>query len=196
MTTAYELRKKQKNGERIVDECKDKVYMVCGKRTNKNVWELQQLYESTQAKTPKVLPEFFERIRYMIVKGILKATYSNQVDQESELFHHVVETILNKIIPKVDKKTGKLVSKYHSSKANLGACILNTCYWSVRAYQGQEQWCESFLNCSDFLEDYDEVSTKSTDVELGQLKFISDYEASNTYVPIIQDILQGDSSED
>lgn len=193
MSTAFELIRKQRRGERIVEEHTDKKYIVCGKYTNKNVWELQQLYEKTQAKTTKVLPEFFERIRYMIVRGIIKATYNSQVDQNGELFNYVVESLLNKIIPTKDPKTKKLTTKYDNTKTNLGAYILNSCYWSVRAYQNNEKENESSLSCAEFLEDYDEASYNPIEVDVGEMKLISSYESSNTYVPLVQSILQGDS---
>lgn len=190
---ALERKRKKK---RIVEEHTEKEYYVCGKKTNKNVYELQMLYESTQAKTTKVLPEFLERIRFMIVKGICKATYSKTVDQQGELFNHTVETILNKIVPKRDPVTKKLVTKYDSTKTNLGAYILNACYWSVVAFQNNESWCESLLSCSDYLEDYDEASEQPILAELGQLKFIKNFEQSNSYVPFIQSLLEGDKYED
>lgn len=185
---------RRKRKQRIVEEHTDKTYYVCGKKTNKNVYELQQLYETTQAKTTKVLPEFLERIRFMIVKGICKATYSNSVDQNGELFNFVVEQLLNKIIPKKDEH-GNLVTKYKSSKANLGAYILNSCYWSVIAYQNNEQWCESLVSCSDFMEDYEKASEMPKELTLGRLKFISSYSETSSYIPIIQDILQGDEDD-
>lgn len=190
---ALERKRKKK---RIVEEHTEKEYYVCGKKTNKNVYELQMLYESTQAKTTKVLSEFLERIRFMIVKGICKATYSKTVDQQGELFNHTVETILNKIVPKRDPVTKKLVTKYDSTKTNLGAYILNACYWSVVAFQNNESWCESLLSCSDYLEDYDEASEQPILAELGQLKFIKNFEQSNSYVPFIQSLLEGDKYED
>lgn len=189
------LERKRKK-RRIVEEHTEKEYYVCGKKTNKNVYELQMLYEATQAKTTEVLPEFLERIRFMIVKGICKATYSKSVDQNGELFNHVVETILNKIVPKRDPKTKKLITKYDSTKTNLGAYILNACYWSVLAFQNNENWCESLLSCSDYLEDYDEASEQPFLSDLGQLKFITNYEPSNGYIPLIQRLLEGAQSEE
>ena len=190
---ALERKRKKK---RIVEEHTEKEYYVCGKKTNKNVYELQMLYETTQAKTTKVLPEFLERIRYLIVKGICKTTYSKSVDQQGELFNHTVETVLNKIVPKRDPITKKLVAKYDSTKTNLGAYILNACYWSVVAFQNNESWCESLLSCSDYLEDCDEASEQPILAELGQLKFIKNFEQSNSYVPFIQSLLEGDKYED
>lgn len=181
--------------KRVVEVHTEKNYYVCGKKTNKNVWELQQLYESTQAKTTKILPEFIERIRYMVVKGITKATFSKSVDQNGELFNFVLEELINKIVPKVDPKTKKLVTKYDKTKTNLGNYILNSCYWSVVQYQNDETWYEGLVSCGDFMEDYEKVSEKPIETELGQLKFISSYESGNSYIPLIQEILQGESSD-
>lgn len=183
---------RRKNKQRIVEEHTEKEYYVCGKKTNKNVYELQQIYESTQAKTTKILPEFIERIRFMIVKGILKATYKKRVDQTGELFHYVLDDIISKIVPTVDPSTKQLVTKYKKEKANLGAYILNQCYWAVVSYNDTKQWFDNQLSCSDFLEDYSKVSDKPINHEIGGFKFISKYEEGNTYVPLIQAILQGE----
>lgn len=193
-TTMTNPIKKRRKGERVVEVHTEKDYYVCGKKTNKNVWELQQLYESTQAKTTKILPDFLERIRFMIVKGICKATYSKSVDQAGDLFHYVLEDLVNKIVPKVDPETKKLVTKYDRTKTNLGAYILNSCYWSVVQYQNRESWCESLVACSDFMEDYEKVSEMPIETEIGQFKLISSYEAGNEYISLIQELLEGTSN--
>lgn len=180
---------KKKKGERIVEEHTEKEYYVCGKKTNRNVWELQQIYESTQAKTTEVLPEFVERIRFMVVQGIRKATYAKSIDQNGEMFNVVMEELLNKIVPKLDPKTNQLTTRYNKDKTNLGAYILNSCYWSVVAYQNGESFCESQVSCGDFMEDYEKVSEKPIEHEVSQLKFISGYDSGNSYLEIIQSLL-------
>lgn len=182
-------RKRRK--ERIVDKHEDKVYTLCGKKVNRNVYELQQIYETTQMKSTKVLPEFVERIRFMVVNEIKKATRQKYVDQGGELFNHVLEELLSKIIPKYNEKTKQLTTKYDPTKANLGTYIMRTCYWSTRNWHSNEAWCEEMTCCGDFMEDYSEVAESPKDVELGELKFISSFDVSNTYVPLIQDLLQG-----
>ena len=180
--------KKKRRGERIVEEHTEKEYYVCGKKTNRNVWELQQIYESTQAKTTEVLPEFVERIRFMVVQGIRKATYAKSVDQNGEMFNVVMEDLLNKIVPKLDPKTKELKTRYNKDKTNLGAYILNSCYWSVVAYQNGESFYEGLVSCGDFMEDYEKVSEKPIEHEVEQLKFISSYEPGNSYISIIQNL--------
>lgn len=186
---------RRKRGERVVEVHTEKDYIVCGKKTNKNVWDLQNIYESTQAKTTKVLPEFVERIRFMVVRAICKATYTSSVDQKGELFNYVLENLLSKIVPTIDPNTKQLVTKYKREKANLGNYINTTCYWSVIAYQNGEQWHESLVSCSDFMEDYEKASETPIETDLGQLKLISEYEQDDTYVPMIQRILEGTYSE-
>lgn len=185
------LERKRK-GERVVDNCTEKDYICCGKKVNKNVWELQQLYETTQAKTTKVLPEFFERIRFMIVKGITKANFSGIINQQGELFNYVVEDLLRKIVPTIDPITHKLKTKYDKTKTNVGAYILNSCYWSVIAYQTREKHHESLVSCGDFMEDYEKVSDAPQDIDISQLKLISSYDQTNSYMPIIREVLKGD----
>lgn len=186
---------RKKRGKRIVDEHTEKDYILNGKKVNKNVWELQQLYESTQAKTTKVLPEFLERIRFMVVKGILKASFNQQVDQKGELFNYVLEDLLKKIVPTKDESTGNLTTKYDSNKANLGSYILNSCYWSVIGYKNKESHYESLVSCGDFMEDYEKVAEEPIDTELDQFKFISSYSESDTYVPVVQKILEGSAND-
>ena len=183
-------RKRRK--ERIVDKHDDKEYELHGKKVNRNVYELQRIYESTQMKSTKVLPEFVERIRFMVVNEIKKATRQKYVDQGSELFNHVLEELLGKIVPKYDKSTRKLVTKYDVTKANLGTYIMRTCYWCTRNYHNHEAWCEEMTGCGDFMEDYSQVAEKPRELELGELKFISNFDVGNTYIPMIQSILQGD----
>lgn len=182
---------RKRRGQRIVDECIEKDYILRGKKVNKNVWELQQLYESTQAKTTKVLPEFLERIRFLVVRGITKATFDNQVDQKGELFNYVLEDLLRKIIPTKNEETGELITKYKKDKANLGSYILNSCYWSVISYKNKESYCESLVSCGDFMEDYEKVSEVTKDTDLDQFKFISSYSETDTYIPIVKNILEG-----
>lgn len=188
------LERKRKK-QRIVETHTERDYYLNGKRVNKNVYELQKLYESTQAKSTKVLPEFVERIRFMVVNGICKASYTKSVDQQGELFNYVLETLLSKIVPKRNKQTKKLETKYKPERANLGAYILNSCYWSVIAFQGDQSWNESLLGCSEYLEDYDLASETDSLDDLGKFKFIKNYEASNSYLPLIQQILEGSSNE-
>jgi hypothetical protein len=189
------IKRRPPKGQRVVEVHTEKDYYVCGKKTNKNVWELQQLYENTQAKTTKILPEFIERIRFMVVKGICKATYSKTVDQEGELFNTVLEELINKIVPKVDPVTKKLVTKYDKTKTNLGNYILNSCYWSVVQYQNDEEWFEGLVSCGDFMEDYEKASIGAVETEIGQLKLICNYEPGNTYIPLIQSIMQKENSD-
>lgn len=187
---------KRRRKERIVESHTEKDYYVCGKKTNKNVWELQQIYETTQAKSTKLLPEFLERIRFLLVKGICKATYSRTCDQNGELFNYVLEIIIDKIVPTVDPKTKKLVTKYKKSKTNLGNYILNTCYWAVRSFNDTESWFEQQVSCGEFMEDYSEVSEKPKTQEIDELKFISEFDENNTFIPLIQKVLRGDKQED
>ena len=202
MTTAMtnpiknDALERRRRKQRIVEQHTEKEYYCCGKKVNKNVWELQQIYESTQAKTTQVLPEFLERIRYMIVNGIRKATFSKSVDQNGELFSHVMETLLSKIVPKVDPETKQLTTVYDRTKNNIGGYILTTCYWSVIDWQKADTWNKSLLSCSEFLEDYDKASEKQISPELTQLKFIKNFDEGNTYVPVIQQLLQGGDNED
>lgn len=189
------LERKRKK-QRIVEECTEKDFYCCGKKVNKNVWELQQLYKSTQAKTTKVLPEFVERIRFMVVKGICKATRSNQVDQNGELFNVVLEALLNKIVPKFDSKTNTYITKYDSTKANLGAYILNSCYWSVVTYQNGESWYKSLLSSSEYLENYDEASEMPKTQDVEQFKLIKNYDENDELLTAIQKILRGDSTNE
>lgn len=187
-------RKRRK--KRIVDEHTSRDYYLNGKRVNRNVYELQKIYEDTQAKTTKILPEFLERIRFMIVRGIKKQTREKYVDQSGELFNHVLMDILRKIVPTVDPETKKLVTRYDPNKANLGACILNTCQWSVRNFQGNEDYHESLLRCGEFFEDYNEVAEEPKDIEIGNMKFISSYGEDNSYVPLVQSMLGDAESEE
>lgn len=189
------LARKRRRGERIVEVATERDYILNGKKVNKNVYELQQIYESTQMLTDKVLPEFLERIRFMVVNAIRKASYARSIDQNGELFNFVLEHLLSKIVPKRDPQTGKLTMKYKPEKANLGSYILVTCYWSVREYQDSERYCESLVSCSDFLEDYSEVAETPKATDLKNLKFISSFDQTNTYVPIIQDIIRGEAIE-
>ena len=184
------LERKRRRGERVVEQHTKKDYYCCGKKVNKNVYELQQLYETTQAKTTKILPEFIERIRFLVVRGILKATFAKQVDQNGELFSYVLEELLNKIVPKLNTETKKLTTKYDSTKANLGAYILNSCYWSVMAYNERKKQNDALLSCSDFMEDYQKVSEQSREFSTGQLKLIQNYEIGNSIVPLIQQLLE------
>ena len=185
------LARKRRKGERVVEEHTERDYCLYGKKVNKNVYDLQMIYESTQALSTTVIPEFVERIRFMVVRAILKATYKKSVDQNGELFNYVLENLLGKIVPKIDPETGKLVTKYNKEKTNLGNYILVSCYWSVRDYQGRESWCESLVSSSDYLEDYSEAAEAPKNPDIGQLKFISSYNQTNEYVPIIQSILEG-----
>lgn len=186
---------KKKRKQRIVETATEQNYYVCGKRTNKNVWELQQLYETTQAKTTKLLPEFMERIRFMVLTGIRKASYSKSIDQNGEMFNYVLYNLFRKIIPTKDPNTGELVTIYKPTKTNLGAYILNSCYWSVLQYQNGEKWHESLLSCSDFMEDYEKASTEPLEFETDDLKFISRYDETANYVPIVQQIVKGASND-
>lgn len=185
------LARKRRKGERVVEEHTERDYYLYGKKVNKNVYDLQMIYESTQALSTTVIPEFVERIRFMVVRAILKATYKKSVDQNGELFNYVLENLLGKIVPKIDPETGKLVTKYNKEKTNLGNYILVSCYWSVRDYQGNESWCESLVSSSDYLEDYSEAAEAPKNPDIGQLKFISSYSQTNEYIPIIQSILEG-----
>lgn len=194
-TIVNDSLKRRRNKERIVDKHEEKDYVLNGKRVNRNVYELQCIYESTQMKSTKILPEFVERIRFMVVNEIKKATRQKYVDQNGELFNHVLEELLYKIVPKYDKATRKLITKYKPDKANLGTYIMRTCYWATRNYSNHESWCESMTCCGDFMEDYSEVAEHPRDIELRDLKFISGFDVSNTYVPLIQSILQGESDE-
>lgn len=194
-TVTNPLAKKRRKGERVVEVATEKDYLLNGKRVNKNVYELQQIYEATQYKTDKVLPEFVERIRFMVVRAILKATYKKSVDQNGELFNYVLEHLLDRIVPKYNPATKSLQTKYNKEKTNLGNYILVTCYWSVRAYQDNESYNESLVSCGDFMEDYSEVSEPPKFNDLSQLKFISKFDDSNTYVPLIQNILRGETIE-
>lgn len=184
--------KRKKNKERIVDKHEAKDYELCGKRVNRNVYELQCIYESTQMKSTAVLPEFVERIRFMVVNEIKKATRQKYVDQNGELFNHVLEELLSKIVPKYDKDSKKLVTKYNPDKANLGTYIMRTCYWSTRNWNSYENWCEQMTCCGDFMEDYSQVAEEPKQLELKDLKFICNFNISNTYVPLVQSILQGE----
>lgn len=185
------LARKRRKGERVVEEHTERDYYLYGKKVNKNVYDLQMIYESTQALSTTVIPEFVERIRFMVVRAILKATYKKSVDQNGELFNYVLENLLGKIVPTVDPETGQLVTKYNKEKTNLGNYILVSCYWSVRDYQGHESWCESLVSSSDYLEDYSEAAEAPKNPDIGQLKFISSYSQSNEYIPIVQSILEG-----
>lgn len=193
--TLEETKTRKRNKQRIVEEHTDKEFWVCGHKTNRNVWELQQLYENYQMKSTKLIPEFFERIKFLIISGILRASFSKSVDQNGELFNYVVESLMRKIIPYKDPKTGKLTTRYDYTKTNLGAYILNSCYWSVREFTSGESWHESLLSASDYLEDTERASFAPTQPEIGHLKMIVDFEQTNKYVPVIQDILQGAESE-
>lgn len=185
------LARKRRKGERVVEVATEKDYILNGKRVNKNVYDLQQIYLSTQYKTNKVIPEFVERIRFMVVRAILKATYKKSVDQNGELFNYVLEHLLDRIVPKYDPATNSLVTKYNPNKANLGSYILVTCYWSVRSYQDSESYYEGLVSSSDYLEDYSEAAEAPKNPDIGQLKFISSYNQTNEYIPIIQSILEG-----
>lgn len=189
------LARKRRRRERIIEVATEKDYILKGKRVNKNVYELQQIYETTQMLTPKVLPEFLERIRFMVVNEIRKASYSKSVDQNGEMFNFVLEKLLDKIIPKVDPITKQLTLKYKPEKANLGSYIMVTCYWSVREYQNTEKYYEGLVCCGDFMEDYSEVAEAPKIHDIKNLKFISSFDQNNIYVPLIQDILRGEALE-
>ena len=131
----------------------------------------------------------------MVVRAILKATYKKSVDQNGELFNYVLEHLLDRIVPKIDPVSKELKTKYNKEKTNLGNYILVTCYWSVRAYQDNESYNEGLVSCGDFMEDYSEVSEQAKIDELSQLKFISKFDEANTYVPVIQNILRGETIE-
>lgn len=186
-------RKRRK--ERIVDKHESRDYVLCGKKVNRNVYELQRIYETTQMKSTKILPEFVERIRFMVVNEIKKATRQRYVDQNGELFNHVLEELMSKIVPRYDEKSKQFTTKYDPAKANLGTYIMRTCYWATRNWHNHEAWCEEMTCCGDFMEDYSQVAENPKDIELGELKFISSFDVSNTYVPLIQDLLQGARDE-
>lgn len=190
------LAKKRRRGERVVEVATERDYVLNGKKVNKNVYELQQIYESTQMQTTKIIPEFLERIRFMVVKGICKSTYTRSVDQNGELFNYVLERLLDRIVPKYDPITKTLVTKYKPQKANLGNYILTTCFWSVRDYQGYEKECEGLVSCGEFMEDYSEVSEDFKDSDITQFKFISQAPQTDAYVPLIQKILKGGQDEE
>ena len=194
--TTNTLARKRRKGERVVEVATERDYFLNGKKVNKNVYELQQIYESTQMNTTKINPEFLERIRFMVVNAICKASYSKSVDQNGELFNYVLERLLDKIIPKLDPKTNTLTLKYKPEKANLGSYILVTCYWSVREFQGYEKYCESLISCSDFMEDYSEASEAPKKIDFDNFKFITSFDARNLDIPIIQKILDGAIEDD
>lgn len=184
--------KKKKNKERIVEKCDSADYLLHGKRVNRNVYELQMIYESTQMKSTKVLPEFVERIRFMIVNEIKKATRQKFVDQSGELFNSVLEGLLSKIVPKLDEKTGEYTIRYNPDKANLGTYIMRTCYWATRNWHNNEAWHEEMTCCGDFMEDYSKIADKPRDADLGEFKYICSYSQDDNYIPLVQKILEGD----
>lgn len=190
------LARKRRRGERVVEVATERDYVLNGKKVNKNVYELQQIYESTQMQTTKIIPEFLERIRFMVVKGICKSAYTRSVDQNGEMFNYVLERLLDRIVPKYDPITKTLVTKYKPQKANLGNYILTTCFWSVRDYQGYEKECESLVSCGEFMEDYSEASEDFKASDITQFKFISQAPVTDPYVPLVQKILKGGQDEE
>lgn len=184
------ISKKTKK-DRVVEKDSEKIFFCCGKKTNKNVYELQKLYESTQYLTPKVIPEFFERIKFMIVNGICRATWNHQCLQDSELFNYVVESVLAKIVPKYDSKTNSYKTQYDITKTNIGAYILNSCYWATREYVSKESSSQTMLNYSEFLEDYDKVSKDFVFTEINMFKLIYKYDFRDELAVTAQKILLG-----
>lgn len=184
--------KRKKNKERIVEKCETADYFLNGKRVNKNVYELQMIYESTQMKSTKILPEFVERIRFMVVNEIKKATKQKFVDQSGELFNSVLESLLSKIVPK--NVEGNLKIQYNPEKANLGTYIMRTCYWGTRNWHNNEKYHEDMTSCGDFMEDYSKVADKPKDIDLGELKFITDYDIDDSYIPMVQKLIQGEEN--
>lgn len=185
---------KKKRKERIVEKCDSADYFLNGKRVNKNVYELQMIYESTQMKSTKILPEFVERIRFMVVNEVKKATKKKFVDQSGELFNCVLESLLSKIVPKYDS-LGNLKTQYNPEKANLGTYIMRTCYWGTRNWHTNEKYHEDMTNCSDFMEDYSKVADAPRLVELGNFKFITHFDVDDPYIPLVQKLLQGDVND-
>jgi hypothetical protein len=85
--------------KRTVEKHSKKDYNILGKPVNKNVYDLQILYETKQMNNTNVLPEFVEKLWFFVVRGLQKETRNNQIDTKGDLWNYVWENLLHKLIP-------------------------------------------------------------------------------------------------
>lgn len=114
----------------------------------KSVVELQARYDEIASKenaTSKDWEVFYKSIEKLIMKQAYFNNFKNYIEKDSELWCHLVTTLMDQIIPKknidgtkscwyIDKKTNKICKGYDPAKSNIGNFILNRIKWIIVNY--------------------------------------------------------------